>query len=130
MPLDARKRVKHLARYFGVLAVFCFVGYKVTNALFFLFFLGPPFFLVYWLRTQAGLITEWLPNTPLFNNLFLFFPITVIYFGLVGFQTKNFLNERGLLRVLELAVLIVFLTYIHTLSFQEIALYWEGSTGH
>lgn len=128
MQIAAHKRIKHLARYFGILAVLCFTGYKFSNSLSFLALLGPPLFLVYWLRVHAGMITQWIPNTPLFNDFFLFFPITVIYFELVGFQIKNFLNERGFIRLLGLTALFVFLIYIHTVSFQEIALYWEGST--
>lgn len=127
MRIVTHKRIKHLARYFGILALVCFGGYKASNQFSFLTLLGPPLFLVYWLRTQGDFITRWIPNNPFFNDLFLFFPLTVIYFGLVGFQLKNFLNERGFIRLLGLAALIAFLIYIHTVSFQEIALFWEGS---
>ncbi len=128
MPILTHRRIKHLARYFGVFAILCFASYKILNALFLLALLGPPLFLVYWLRTQGDVITRWIPNTPFFNDFFLFFPITILYFILVGFQLKNFLNERGLVRLFGLAALLAFLIYIHMVSFQEIALYWEGST--
>lgn len=128
MQIVTHKRIKHLARYFGVLAILCFAGYKFLSAFFFLTFLGPPLFLVYGFRTRLGLISHWIPNNPLFNDFFLLLPITIIYFGLVGFQIKNFLNERGLIRLLGLAAFAAFLVYIHAVSFQEIALYWEGST--
>lgn len=105
------------------------MSYKIFPSLFLLAFLGPPFFLVYGLRIHVGLMVNWIPNTPFFNDFFLFFPATIIYFGLVGFQIKNFLNEKGFIRLLGLAALLAFVIYIHMASLKEIALYWEGSAG-
>lgn len=128
MPLITPKRIKHLARYFGILGILCLLGYWYTDyAYSFLVFLGPPFFLVYGLRTQAGVVTNLMPNEPLFNNFLLLLPATVIYFGLLGFQLKNIFNERGFIRKIVFLAFLAFLIYIHTMAFRELSLYWEGS---
>ena len=128
MSVVTPKRIKHLARYFGILAIICLLGYACTGFAYpFLVFVGPPIFLTYWLRTQGGLLVQWLPNEPLVNHLFLFAPLTVVYFGLVGFQLKNILNERGIIRTLILIAFLGFLIYLHSLAFQELSLYWKGS---
>lgn len=127
MPIVTRKRIKHLARYFGVLALLIYFGYYYTNSHYLLVLLGPIFFIAYWLKTQGVAFLAMLPNEPFFNNYFLLLPITIIYFGLVGFQFKNLINERGKIRLISILVFIAFLVYIHYLSFQELHLYWEGS---
>ena len=127
MEVNAEKKIHHLARYFGVAAIICFIGYHMGLARFFLIFLGPPFYLTYLLRVRAGFLVQVIPNQPLFNNLFLFLPMTFIYFGLVGFQIKNILNETGKLRILILVAFLVFLCYIHFIAFHEISLYLAGS---
>lgn len=118
------KRIKHLARYFGVVGFFCLAGYGFTDySYYFLSVLAPSFFLVYWLRTYGAALTSILPHEPLYNNLLLVFA-ALIYFGLVGFQLKNILNERGKIRLIILAAFLGFLFYIHRLSFSELSLYW------
>ena len=122
------RRIKHLARYFGVLGTLCFAGYFYTDySYYFLATLGPSFFLVYFLRHYAAHLLNFLPNQAVFDKIFLLFPFTVIYFGLVGFHIKNILNERGKIRLIVLLAFLGFLTYIHRLAFRELNLYWQGS---
>lgn len=129
MDVGSAKRVHHLARYFGMLAFLCLFGYSFLGLAYpLLVLLGPPLFLTYLLRAHVGFLVGWIPNLPIVNQLFLFFPLTIIYFGLVGFQLKNIINERGKIRVVVLAVFVLFLIYIHSLAFKEISLYWEGSS--
>jgi hypothetical protein len=125
----AKPRVQHLARYFGILAILCLAGYSLTPLSYpFLFFLAPAYFLTYLLRTHGGFLVGLLPNEPVFNNFFLFVPLTIIYFGLVGFQLKNLLNERGFIRIIVLIIFVGFLFCIHAFTFKEVSLYWEGSS--
>lgn len=124
-----KPRIHHLARYFGILALVCLFGYLFTPLSYlFLLFMAPAIFLTSLLRTYGGFLVGVLPDQPFFNNLFLLFPLTIIYFGLVGFQLKNILNESGKIRILVLILFILFLIYIHLFTFKELSLYWEGST--
>jgi len=121
------KRIKHLARYFGIFALVCLLGYGAGLGRLFLIFLGPPLMFVYWLRVHANFLVMFIPHEPFFNNLFLFLPVTIIYFGLVGFQLKNIINERGKVRLLILVAFVAFIVFIHYLAYHEISLYWAGS---
>ncbi len=126
MPIVNSKRIKHLARYFGILGFLFLLGYGYTDySYYFLILLGPAFFLTYWLRTFEPLkiVTSFIPNEPLYNNL-LILSSTLIYFGLIGFQLKNILNERGKIRLVILLIFFGFLFYIHQTSFRELSLYW------
>lgn len=122
----SRKRIQHLARYFGLAGLICLVGYEVSPlSQFFLVFLGPSFFLVAWIRTHIPFLANLIPNEPFFNNFFLLFPAAVLYFGLIGFQLKNIINETGRIRLFILLLFVGLLIYIHYLAFQEISLYWK-----
>ena len=126
------KRVKHLSRYFGVLGFICFLGYWYTPySYYFLAVLSPSFFLVYFLRHYGlpfvSIIINMLPNDATFNKIFLLFPVTILYFGLVGLHLKNVLNERGKIRWIILLAFLGFLGYMHFLAFKEVGLYWKGS---
>lgn len=121
-------QIKHLARYFGILGLFCFLGYFYTGFSHpLLTLLGPSFFLAYGLRTHAAFVTDLIPDTAFFNSFFLVFPVTIVYFGFAGFWLKNIINEKGRIRIFVMAVFFAFLIYIHYLAFQEISLYWAGS---
>lgn len=128
MQLVHPKRIKHLARYFCVLGAICIGGYSFGLAPIFLIFVAPPILLVYLLRTYAGVLVDWIPNNRFLYNLLLLFPITISYFGLIGFQLKNILNERGKIRFVIMLAFLFFLAYIHRLALQEISLYWAGSS--
>ena len=122
----SKKKIQHLARYFGLLGLICLIGYGIPLfSYFFLIPLGPPIFLSVWLRTHIHLLGNLIPNEPFFNNLFLLFPVTIVYFGFTGFQLKNIVNETGRMRLFILIVFIGFLIYIHYLAFQEVSLYWD-----
>ena len=123
MPIVTSKKIKHLSRYFGILGFLCLLGYGYTPlSRFFLIAIGPAFYITYWFRQYAGFLSSMIPNEPLFNNLLLLF-WTLIYFGLMGFQLKNILNERGKIRFLVLAAFFGFLFYIHYAAFKELDLY-------
>jgi len=124
----SHKRIPHLSRHFGFLAFTCLILYAFSGLSFqILTFLGPPLFFVAWLRVHGGFLVSIVPNDYFYNNAFLVVPATFIYFGLVGFELKNILNERGRYRIVLLVAFLVFLAYLHNATFQEISLYWEGS---
>ena len=128
MALVTPKRIKHLSRYFGVLGLLCFVGFWYSAFSYnFLAALGPCFFIVYFVRHYGGPFVSLFPNEAVFNKIFLLFPVTVIYFGLVGLHIKNVLNERGKIRLIVLVAFLGFLSYIHYVAFQELRLYWKAS---
>ena len=127
MTTVTQKGIKHLARYFGVLALLILFGYRYTDSFYFMALLGPPYFLCYWLRVHGQFVTHWLPNEPFYNNFLLILPVTLIYFGLIGFQLKNLINERGKIRFLSTLALLAFLLYVHFLAFKELSLFWKGS---
>lgn len=129
MSIVAQKGIKHLSRYFGVLAILVFGGYYYTNHPLLLIFLGPSFFLGTWIRIHGEPFLKWFPSEPFLNDIFILFPITFIYYGLVGFQLKNLANERGKVRLLGIFALLAFLAYIHFMAFKELNLYLAGSTG-
>ena len=105
MSIVSPKRVYHLARYFGVLAILCILAYQFTGLSYWLLTLmGPPLYLTYLLRVYLKFLSQMIPNEPFFNNLVLFFPLVFIYFGLIGFQIKNILNERGKIWTLVLQI--------------------------
>lgn len=128
MAIVSAQRIHHLARYFGILAVVVFAGYQLPGLSYlFLPFVGPPLYLVAFLRGRIYFLEAVIPNKFFVNTFLLFFPLTVIYFGLIGFQIKNIVNERGRLGLVMLVVFLAFLGYIHFLAFRELSLYWEGS---
>lgn len=128
MPIVTSKKIKHLSRYFGILGFLCLLGYAYTPfSNLFLITVGPVFYITYWFRQYAGFLSSIIPNEPLFNNLLLLF-WTLIYFGLMGFQLKNILNERGKIRYLVLAAFFGFLIYIHYAAFKELDLYLAEET--
>jgi hypothetical protein len=124
------KRVRRLGIYFLILGVVSFLGYLYKGlGNFFLIFLGPALFLAAWLRRFGGPLVEMTPHEPLFNNYLLLLPVTLLYFGLVGWLLKNIINkERGAVRILMLALFLLFLLYVHSVAFRELGLYWHGST--
>lgn len=124
MTIISPKKIKHFSRYFGIIGFLCLVGYAYTSfSHLFLILVAPVFFITYWFRVYTGFLSSLIPNAPFFNNLLLLF-WTEIYFGLVGFQLKNILNERGKIRFLVLVAFVGFLIYIHYAAFQELNLYW------
>lgn len=128
MAIVSAHRIHHLARYLGILALVVFVGYQFLGLSYlFLPFVGPPLYLVALLRGRLHFFEAVIPNNFFVNTFLLFFPLTVIYFGLMGFQIKNIINERGRLGLVMLVVFLAFLAYIHFLAFRELSLYWEGS---
>lgn len=128
MPIVTSKKIKHLSRYFGILGFLCLLGYAYTPfSRLFLMTIGPAFYITYWFRQYAGFLSSIIPNEPVFNNLLLLF-WTLIYFGLMGFQLKNILNEKGKMRFLILVAFFGFLIYIHYSAFKELDLYLARET--
>ncbi len=122
------KRVKHLSRYVGILGVLFFLGYWYTDYSYqFLPTLAPSFFIVFFLRRYGAVVLNFLPNEAVINKFALLLPISIAYFGVIGYHVKNILNERGKIRVLILLAFFGFLGYVHYLAFQELDLYWQGS---
>jgi hypothetical protein len=112
MPIQF-KTIHHLIRYFLLIGILAFAGFalKWNDAIFFSL-IGPPLYLAFHLKQALTSVVP-IPSSPTVNNYAFILPITLIYFGLLGFQMKQLWNERGFIRILSLFALILFLLYIH-----------------
>ena len=118
-------KIHHLIRYFLLLAIVFFVGYKerVGDPVFF-FFMGPPIYLAFWLKRISSFYLGTLPSTPAVNDFGFLLPLTLLYFGLTAFQLKQLWNERGWIRGLSLLALVGFLFYVHYISGKNLSGYF------
>lgn len=111
-------KIHHLIRYFLLLALVFFVAYikEWSDAIFFPI-MGPPIYLAYYLKSFINPFIEFLEINPIHMNQFGYLlPVTLVYFGLVGFFFKQLWNEHGFFKVVSLIALSGFLVYVHYLS--------------
>ena len=122
-------KIHHLIRYFLVLSILAFVGYlKHWNDTICLLLVGPCLYLASGLK-KIIVSYVWSVPSSLNVNLYGFLlPLTVLYFGLIGFQLKQLWNERGKIRIISLVFFIGFLLYIHYKSSQYLAGYFEAGS--
>lgn len=113
------KKIHHLIRYFLLLGAGVFVGYlQRWNEDLTLLFIGPPLYLAYSLKKIIASYAGPLPPSQAVNHYAFLLPITLVYFGLIGFQLKQLYNERGFIRTLSLFALAGFLIYIHYMTWE------------
>ncbi len=108
------RKIHHLIRYFVLAAILVFAAYvKEWNDGVVFFFIGPPVYLAYGLKSLIYQYLRMLPSSPNIDHFAFVLPVTLFYYGIIGFQVKLLLNERGLIRLLSIAALMVFIIYIH-----------------
>ena len=118
-------RIHHLIRYFVLVSILIFVGYlKQWSDNIFLLFIGPPMYLAYGLKRMIAVYLWALPVGIRLNQYLFVMPLTVLYFGFVGFQLKQLWNERGFIRTLSLFFFLAFLIYIHHLTWKNLLGYF------
>ncbi len=117
------QKVHHLIRYFVLVGIVVFVGYvKQLNDKIFLLFMAPPIYLAHGLKKIiSGTIA--LPSSQTVNIYFFLMPVTILYFGLIGFQLKQLWNERGTVKIGILILFVGFLGYIHYASWKNVLSY-------
>jgi hypothetical protein len=115
--------IRHLTRYFLVLAMIAFALYwmHIQDAIAFAL-MGPPIYIAYWIYETLGAYAP-LPKTVHFLNLAFVLPVTLVYFGFIGFQIKQLWNEHGPVRFLTVTALLTFLIYIHFIAQQNLTDY-------
>lgn len=122
-------KVHHLIRYFLILGILTFVGYvKQWMPQIFVIFVGPAIYLAYGLKKVVVQYVWSIPSSPNVQFYGLLLPMTLLYYGLVGFQLKQLWNERGKIRLLSLAVFIGFIVFIHYKSASALNGYFNGNT--
>ncbi len=118
------KKIHHLIRYFVILGVVSFAGYVMRwQDQAFLALCGPPIYLSYELKS---LITPILPPLPASQTFILYgilLPVTIFYYGLCGFLTKQLWNERGFVRTASLLTFLAFLVFVHWKSWLNLSSY-------
>lgn len=120
------QKIHHLIRYFILLGIVVFVGYlKELNDRVFLIFITPPIYLAHGLK-------KILSNTfsiPSSENVIMYcflLPVTLLYFGLLGFQLKQLWNERGTVKIAILFLFVGFFIYIHYAAWKNVMGYLTG----
>ena len=117
-------KVHHLIRYFIILGLIVFVGFiKHLQPQGFLFLVGPCLFLAYAIKGFVDHNLTALPSSGMVQFFFFLLPLTLIYYGFIGFQLKQLWNERGKLRIAILCVFILFIVYVHITSFKTLSAY-------
>jgi hypothetical protein len=119
------KRVHHLIRYFVILGVFTFVGYVMRwhdNT--FMALSGPPIYLANHLKKLILSYFSTIPQTETLDIYFLLMPVTLGYYTLAGFLTKQLWNEKGFIRSFSLVAFMGFLVYIHLKTFNDLSAYF------
>lgn len=117
-------KIHHLIRYFILLGIVVFVGYfKELDNRIFLIFITPPIYLAHGLKT---IISKTFPisSSNDVNMYFFLLPVTLLYFGLIGFQLKQLWNERGTIKIAILFIFLGFLFYIHYVAWKNVMTYF------
>lgn len=118
------KKIHHLIRYFLFLGIGAFVGYvREINTQVFLIFTGPCIYLSHKVK---GLLAPVLGSANFSREMMLYvylMPVTLLYYGVLGFMLKQLWNERGKIRFISMAGLVGFLLYIHYLSWKNLTAY-------
>lgn len=119
------KKIDHLTRYFLIGAILIFVGYvNRWNDTTFLLFTGPILYLALGLKKFINSLVVNFPSSERINFYLFLLPLTILYFGLIGFQIKKLFNERGFIRFVSLFAFLLFLTYIHYTAWKTLQGYF------
>ncbi|MBN1689135.1 MAG: hypothetical protein JW893_08550 [Candidatus Omnitrophica bacterium] len=123
LPFKAPSRV---IRYFVLAGVIFFVAFvmrwfgKANLAL-----MGPPIFLAYGIEKLFGPYVSVMTSRENLREYFYLLPLTITYYGLVGFFLKQLLQESGKVGLLSLLAFIGFVIYIHYQSWLNLTGYFE-----
>src|SRR5690242_10548563 len=118
------KKIHHLIRYFLILGMIAFVGFlKHLQTQLFLFLIGPCLYISYTLKSFIANTLFSLPPSAAIQFFGFLLPVTLLYFGFIGFQLKQLWNEKGKIRIVILVVFILFIIYIHVTSFKTLSIY-------
>ena len=120
------QKAHHLIRYFLALGAASFFAYlKQTEADWPFLLVGPPLYLAHGLKKLISSQIFALPSSNAINQYGFLLPITMLYFGVIGFQLKQLWNERGIIRTISLVVFVGFLAYIHYVAWKNLTTYFS-----
>ena len=120
------RRIHHLIRYFLFFGILAFIAYSQRFLYpLALFFIGPSVYLAYNLKKIISEHIWSLPSSDTLNYYAFLLPISLVYFGLVGFQFKQLWNERGKVKTFGLIAFAGFLAYIHYLCWSDLLHYFQ-----
>jgi hypothetical protein len=121
------QKIHHLIRYFILLAIVAFIAFtqKIAYGIV-LILLGPPIYLAYGLKKIIVDLIWSIPSSDAINLYGFILPITILYFGLMGFQLKQLWNERGTVRTLSLLAMVGFLFFIHYFCWKNLLMYLKA----
>ena len=124
MVTNAIGQIHHLIRYFFLLGVLFFVAYvKRWSDDLSLILMGPPLYLTQALKTFVSSFVGF-PSSQTFIYYVFLLPVTMMYFGFIGFQIKQLWNEKGPIRFISLFALVGFLIYVHYLTWTNLSHYF------
>lgn len=117
-------QIHHLIRYFFLFGILAFVAYlKRWSDDASLVLMGPPLYMTYGLKNVIGSFVP-LPSSQNVTYYAILLPITILYFSFIGFMMKQLWNEKGPVRFISLFALIVFLAYIHYVTWKNLSAYF------
>ena len=114
---DPLKKIHHLIRYTLLIGVISYIIYvmHLVDAIN-LFMIGPAVHIAYQFKEFLLGFLPLLPSSQVVDDTVFLLPVTLFYFGFVGFLIKTLLNERGRIRTISIVALILFLIFIHLQS--------------
>ncbi len=114
LPKSRIKAPSRVIRYFVLLGILVFAGYMLQwIAESWLAFIGPPLFLANTLQRLSPPLSSLMEISEDIRNYAFVLPLTMFYYGLVGFLFKQLLSERSRVGILSLLVFSVFIAYVH-----------------
>lgn len=121
------RKIDHLTRYFTALGILVFWGYlQRWNDKISLIFIGPPLYLAQGLKKILTSSFEQIPPSASLNHFGFLMPVTLFYFGLMGFLLKQLWNERGGIRNISITAFAAFLIYIHYTAWVNLFAYLQA----
>ena len=123
------KRSYRAFHFFLFLGVIAFALYQVKGVeILSLMLIGPSIYLAYFIKKLLitylgfGPVLQTLPADTL-NNFFFLMPVTIAYFGLIGFQITQLQKEHGWIRHISVIALVVFIGFIHYKTWGNLTAY-------
>jgi hypothetical protein len=121
---------------FLILGILAFVAYVTTDALMLTFILiGPPLYAAGFLKKALspllfGLLGGENPHQSYWQdwqlNFFFVLPVTLLYFGLIGFQFNQLLNDKGWFHRLTFLVMLGFICFLHYITWNDLGKYYAA----
>ena len=122
-------KIHHLIRYFVVLGLIASIGYaNHWQDKIFLLLVGPILYLSAPLQNLIEKFVGPMNHSIVVNLYGIVMPITILYYGIIGFQLKQLWNEQGFVRLMSMFAMIGFILFVHYLSWTHLNGYFALPT--